>query len=305
MGAQFDAERLDLLVSLLAPERRTRVVEIGANPINDNPYADLVASGHGEAWGFEADPRAFERLRGSAAARFLPHAIGRGGPAKLHVTRMPSLTSLLRPSAETARFFGRFSRPGTVEAEIAVETRRLDDLGEVPGFDLMKIDVQGGEMQVFEGAAEKLRGAVAVISEVAFVPLYEDQPLLDAQMHALRELGYDLHKFLFLKGFSLRGGIASRLEKKAHGNQLLDGDAVFIRSLRRPDAVSDEQLKQLAILCDAVLESFDVAVRCLDLLIGRGVVEAAAAHDYVDLLPDLSDRARPVRTAGGDPAPVT
>ena len=37
MGAQFNAERFDILVALLAPERRTRVVEVGANPINENP----------------------------------------------------------------------------------------------------------------------------------------------------------------------------------------------------------------------------------------------------------------------------
>lgn len=288
MLAEFDRSRFDLLVSLLAPARKTRVVEVGANPINENPYAALLTTGQAEVWGFEPDPRAFARLTPGPNETYLPHALGAGGPATLHVTRAASLTSLLRPSAATAEFFQRFASPGTVEEEIPIETRRLDAIDEVPGFDLMKIDVQGGECQVYAGAAEKLKSALCVISEVAFVPLYEDQPLLDAQMRELRAYGFDLHKFLFLKGFSLRGGMATRLRKNGHANQLLDGDAVFLRSLRRPDALSDEQLKHMAILCDAVIGSFDVAVRCLDVLLARGAIDADAAETYVSALPDLA-----------------
>jgi FkbM family methyltransferase len=270
---------------LLAPARRTRVVEGGANPINENPYAGLLAAGHCEVWGFEPEPRAFARLAQSETETYLPYAIGKGGPATLHVTKAASLTSLLRPSGETAAYFQRFASPGTVIEEIAVETHRLDDLDEVPPFDLMKIDVQGGEMQVFEGAAAKLATALAVITEVAFVPLYEDQPLIDDQMRVLCGHGFDLHKFSFLKGFSLRGGLATTLDKAAHDNQLLDGDAIFLRSLRQPDLIGTEALKHMAILADAVIESFDVAARCLDLLIARDAIDPNAAAAYVARLP--------------------
>lgn len=285
MGKDFDRDRLDALVALLAPARRTRVVEVGANPINDNPYAGLLAAGHCEVWGFEPEPRAFARLTQTAHETYLPYAIGKGGPATLHVTKAASLTSLLRPDAQTAAFFQRFASPGAVIEEIAVETRRLDDLDDVPPFDLMKIDVQGGELQVFEGAAAKLSTALAVITEVAFVPLYEDQPLVDDQMRVLRGHGFDLHKFTFLKGFSLRGGLATTLDKTAHDNQLLDGDAIFLRSLRQPDLIGTEALKHMAILADAVIESFDVAARCLDLLISRGSIDPDAAAAYVARLP--------------------
>lgn len=293
MGKYFDRDRLDALVALLAPERRTRVVEVGANPINDNPYAGLLAAGHCEVWGFEPEPRAFARLAQTETETYLPYAIGQGGPATLHVTKAASLSSLLRPSAETASFFQRFASPGAVIEEIAVETHRLDDLSDVPAFDLMKIDVQGGELQVFEGAEAKLSSALAVITEVAFVPLYEDQPLIDDQMRVLRGLGFDLHKFTFLKGFSLRGGLATGLEKSAHANQLLDGDAVFLRSLRQPDLLDDEALKHMAILCDSVIESFDVVARCLDLLIARDAIDPVMAATYVAWLPKQAKPAKP------------
>lgn len=285
MGKDFDRDRLDALVALLAPERRTRVVEVGANPINDNPYANLRASGHCEVWGFEPDPRAFAKLTPSDVETYLPYAIGRGGPATLHVTKVASLTSLLRPSAETTTFFQRLASPATVVEEVALETHRLDDLDAVPPFDLLKIDVQGGEVQVFEGAAAKLSSSMAVITEVAFVPLYEDQPLLDDQMRVLRQHGFDFHKFTFLKGLSLRGGLATNLQKNGHSNQLLDGDAVFLRSLRKPDLIDTEALKHMAILADAVIESFDVVARCLDLLMARDAIDADGAAAYVARLP--------------------
>ena len=53
MSRHFVADRALALVELLRPERRTRVVEVGANPINENPYRNLLSLGHSEVWGFE------------------------------------------------------------------------------------------------------------------------------------------------------------------------------------------------------------------------------------------------------------
>ncbi|MBT8474196.1 MAG: FkbM family methyltransferase [Rhodobacteraceae bacterium] len=288
-AAGFDTTRVSRLIEMLPLTRRTRVVDVGANPINGTPpYGNLLAMGGCEVWGFEPEETAFARLTNSETETYLPYAVGDGSEAVLNVTRSISLSSLLTPDARTAAMFQRFSRPGTVERQVPVTTHRLDDLDDVPEFDLLKIDVQGGELQVYSGAARKLETAAAVISEVAFVPLYEDQPLLDAQMAHLRGHGMDFHKFLFTKGFSLRGGVGSLLEKRKHGNQLLDGDAVFIRSLRFPEAQTDEALGHLAVLADAVFESFDVAARCVQLLVDRGRITKRDAESYVRTLPDLA-----------------
>lgn len=289
MGRMFDKTRASTLIDLLAPERRTRVVEVGANPINANPYGDLLAMGGCDVWGFEPEEKAFSRLTPGPRETYLPVAVGDGGDGVLHVCRSVSLSSLLSPDSETAAFFQRLAKPSTVEREVPVKTVRLDDLDDIPDFDLLKIDVQGAEMMVYSGACEKLSRVGAVISEVAFVPLYVDQPLLDAQMVYLRDLGFDLHKFLFLKALSLRGGMNTRLRKTGHANQLLDGDAVFLRSLRQPDLIGDEALKHMAILADTVIESFDVAVRCLDVLVARGAVNEDAARAYVAMVPDLDN----------------
>ena len=58
-----------------------------------------------------------------------------------------------------------------------VSTRRLDDLSEIAALDFLKIDVQGSELSVFNGARRHLERAVAVHTEVCFLPLYKNQPL--------------------------------------------------------------------------------------------------------------------------------
>ncbi|WP_226782368.1 FkbM family methyltransferase [Oceaniglobus trochenteri] len=293
MGRYFDQDRARALIDLLAPARRTRIVEVGANPINENPYGNLLAMGACDVWGFEPEERAFARLKPGPHETYLPVAVGDGTRGTFHVCRSISLSSLLRPDARTTAFFQRLNGPTTVEREVPVDTVRLDDLDEIPPFDLLKIDVQGGELQVYDGARARLSTVAAVITEVAFVPLYEDQPLLDSQMARLRESGLDLHKFLFLKSFSLRGGLNTGLNKQGHANQLLDGDAVFLRSLRRPEAIGDETLKHMAILADTVFESFDIALRCVEHLVEREQADGAAAARYAAMLPDQAKSPAP------------
>ena len=286
--AGFVRERVDDLIACVSPARPTRVVEVGANPINDNPYGNLRDMGACEVWGFEPDPRAYARLTSKPNETYLPLAVGDGTARNLHVTRMPSLTSLLEPEPRTSAYLQRMSRPMTVEDTVEFDTVALDQLDAPDAFDLLKIDVQGGEGIVYKGAAEHLDRAAAVITEVAFLPLYRDQPLLDEQMRVLRGHGLLMHKFLHLKGLSLRGGLNSRLHKRRHRNQLVDGDAVFVRDLGDPDDIPTETIKHLAILADAVFESFDLTVRCLDLLIERDAIDKSAAEAYVARLPDLA-----------------
>ncbi len=87
------------------------------------------------------------------------------------------MTSLLEPNPAVLGLFHGFTQWATVTSELPVTTRRLDDLSEIAALDFLKIDVQGSELSVFNGARERLKRAVAVHTEVCFLPLYKDQPL--------------------------------------------------------------------------------------------------------------------------------
>jgi FkbM family methyltransferase len=298
MSRRFNRKRIETLIEVLAPERLTRIVDVGANPVNASPYRKLLAAGLCDVWGFEPDARSFSGLAQTEHETYLNHAAGDGRRGTLHLTKGPALTSLFEPDPAVVDLFQRFGDVLAVERKIEVETKALDQMAELPNFDLLKIDVQGAEVMVYEGARAHLDRAVAVIAEVGFIPIYKGQPLLDAQMALLRDRGMDLHKFMFAKPVALRGGLAAKLDQRKHANQLLDGDAVFLRSLRSPLDLDDEQIKHMAILADAVFESYDVAVRCLDLLIDRGVVVRRAAKGYVGQLPDLAGAERTPSVAG-------
>ncbi len=280
-------ERAVFLAELLAPERLTRIVDIGANPLDTPPYAALRAHGLCEIWGFEPQEAAFAKLMADKRENetYLPYAIGSGRKESLYLCKGDGFTSLLRPNADFMKLMGKWPGMMRVEKVVPVETRRLDDIDEIPEFDLLKIDVQGSESAIFSHGKAKLASAVAVISEVAMIPLYEGQPLLDVQMRELGSQGFWFHKFIFLKSYMVGGEAVAQLRPRRNKNQAVDGDAVFLRDLMRLEDSPNERLKHLAILADSVFERPDLAVLALELLTAREVIGRADVARYIDLLP--------------------
>jgi FkbM family methyltransferase len=295
MATGFNKKRARALVAMLSPARLTRIVDVGANPIEANPYEGLLKSGLCEVWGFEPQEDAFARLTEMAGPHehYVQAAVGDGSEGMLHVCRGQGYTSLLPPNRNTIDTLKRFAHGMTILQTVPMKTRRLDDIGEVPEFDLLKIDVQGSEVAVFENARARLAQATVVISEVAVIPLYEGQPLLDDQMRCLRSMGYSLHKLMFMRSIKLGAPMFDRLPKRHYKTQMSDGDAVFVRGLLEPDTLTDENLKHLAILADAVFESQDLATFFMLELVSRGVIGEAEVHSYIDQLPNTTPQVEP------------
>lgn len=71
--------------------------------------------------------------------------------------------------------------------------RRLDDMKErlsFGEFDLLKLDVQGYELEVQRGAETSLRSTQAILAEVNLIDIHKDVPLLPEFVHWLRERGF-------------------------------------------------------------------------------------------------------------------
>ncbi|WP_431858436.1 FkbM family methyltransferase [Azospirillum sp.] len=272
----------------LAP--RLRVVDIGANPINEvPPYMPLLRAGLAEVVGFEPNPEALAELNAKKGPneRYLPFAVGDGGRHVLRVCAASGMTSLLPPDAELLGYFHGFPHWGRVLSEVAVDTVRLDDLEEVGAIDYLKIDIQGGELMVFENATETLRGCLAIHTEVEFLPLYAGQPLFAEVDQFMRRHGFVLHTLLPLEkrtvaplsggegpdlgpAFKTTHAEAVRLLENAFGgnphaglNQVLWTDAVFVRDFTRLALLDTEQLAKYALLLHDVYRSYDLALRAL------------------------------------------
>lgn len=190
------------LVNLLQPLRSTHVVDVGANPIDgDPPYKPMLSQGLCEVTGFEPQAQALAELnlRKGPHETYLPYALGRGGAAELHICHYSGWTSLLKPRAAALEVFPQFQRNATVESVVALQTQRLDDVAELPAFDMLKIDVQGAELEVFESGRERLKHAVVIQTEISFIALYEQQPTFGAIDQVLRGMGFVPHCFAHIK----------------------------------------------------------------------------------------------------------
>jgi FkbM family methyltransferase len=270
------------IVEFLRPLRLTAVVDIGANPIDgEPPYKGLLQKRGCRLTGFEPQAEALAILNAqkSDLETYLPNVIGDGKPAVLHICRSPGMTSLYKPAIRMLHHFRGFLEWGTVVKVIAVSTTRLDDVIAEDALDFLKIDIQGGELTAIENGTRCLARAVVVQAEVSFVPLYEDQPTFAEIDRSLRKLGLIPHALIAIN----RRMIAPMFDAQnpyAALNQLLEADVVYVRDFTRPDLMTDEQLKHLAIIAHHCYKSFDLTVNCLHHLRQRGAITGEIMEQY-------------------------
>lgn len=276
-----------LLLDALPLPRRTRVVDVGANPFEDEaPYARLLAMGGCDVVGFEPQPAAFAALKARTSDRetYFPFAVGDGSDRDLRLYRGHGFASVFDPYLPGTRLMP-LRGWHEIARKIPFTTVTLDAAPDVGPFDLLKIDIQGGELDVFRGGRTALKEAVAVITEVRFFRLYEGEPMLGAVDQELRAQGFELHKFQHTKGRALHNSQIDRLRHHRLRDQLLDGDAIYVRDITRPERMSDAQVAHLALLAASVIGSPTLALVCLDELVGRGSVEGSLPARYADSLP--------------------
>lgn len=276
-----------LLLSELALPRPTTVLDVGANPINDCPYAPLLAAGGCHVIGFEPQKEAFDALQAGKGPHetYHPHAVGDGNTHTLHIYSGSGFTSLFPPHLPATRVMGG-RRWAKVIERVPMQTVALDAMPDLAPFDLLKIDIQGGEAMVFDHARRAMAETVAVIVELRYLQLYEGEPMLCGVDESLRKQGFMLHKFLFNKSKPMPNSQAARLNRRRTADQLIDGDAVYLRHPGRIDSYSNAQLMHLAILAASVFHSHSTALYALDELVQRGAADADLPECYVDLLPD-------------------
>ena len=286
----LDLPKTKLPVALLLRElpltRRPKVVDIGANPMAaDAAHKPLLDLGACDVVGFEPQPVAFAELAKIKSDRetYLPYAVGDGQKRVLRVYQDHGMTSFLPAHEAGQKAIAMRPWSGLLE-EIEFDTKRLDEAG-LGDFDLLKIDVQGAENEVLAHAAKALAAATVVIVELRFFRLYEGEPMMGGVDTRLREMGFELHKLLFTKTRSFRNSQNARLKHRFFRDQLIDGDAVYIRDLAKVDSLTDNQLINLSILASAVFESHSLTLFCLDHLAARGVIAANMPAAYVDALP--------------------
>jgi FkbM family methyltransferase len=201
------------------------VIDVGANI---GQYAGRLREWgwRGPIVSFEPLPEAHARLTEAAAGdagwTVAPRmALGAAeGRAMLEVSAESDMSSLL-PQNE---LLGRISPSSLVTGRVEVPVARLDRVGLLGRSDwrrlFLKLDVQGFEPAVIEGAGGLWPRIHGIQIELAVLPVYEGELGWQAMLARLSDLGFEPH--LFIPGYFSRS-LA----------RLVQMDGVF---LRRPEA---------------------------------------------------------------------
>ena len=134
------------------------------------------------------------------------------GTLDMQVASFSDASSLLEIATATREHFGI-----TKEREEQVSVVPLDlyiSETDLPFPDLIKLDIQGYELEALRGSENCLRHAKFLICELSFIEFYRRQALFDDVVSFLRQAGFHLHAF----------GVNTPL-----GQRLLQTDALFAK----------------------------------------------------------------------------
>lgn len=248
------------LLDFFPEDFQITILDIGAAYVEEPEYQSLVDAGRARIIGFEPNLEECDLLNRKYGTphRFFPSFIGDGQPAVFHETNCAVTGSLFEPNTPLLEKFQNLAEMVTPIAKHHINTTRLDDIENIDDIDLIKIDIQGSELAVFQGAPRLLSKALIIQTEVAFVELYKKQPMFsDVDAH-LRHHGFQFHTF---------HGIGSRCFKPLIFNneintglrQALWSDALYVRDWMSLETLSECKLQKYAVLAHDLLKSFDLA----------------------------------------------
>jgi len=263
--------RLDKLCKLaqsVDPKLSFTLFEIGAVPVNGQPepfHALLNYFPDSKIIAFEVDKDLCDKLNQqvSDSIRFYPVALGQHNEeCDFYETNHPMCCSLYKPNEHLLNYYHNLD-VAKLKTKGRITTTRLDDFtheNNIRDADFIKIDIQGAELDVFKAGSNTLADVVCIVSEVEFIPLYENQPLFGDVCEYLIEQDFMFHKFLNLSGRTIKPVLMKNNENFA--SQHMWSDAVFIHDITKLDKLAPEKLLKLSILA-FIYNSPDVCYHCL------------------------------------------
>ena len=240
------------------------IIEIGALQIDSKkePFYELLEYfPSSRIYGFEIEKEVCDKMNLESLKQitYYPYALGKTNEKrKLYITQHPMCSSLYRPNEDLNKLYNNLEVTKLIK-ESEIETISLDFFAEkyeVIDIDFIKIDVQGSELDIFQGAAKSLQNVLQIVCEVEFIPLYENQPLFGDVCNLLKKNDLIFNKFLGLAGRSLKPIMLNNNPNLA--SQHMWSDAIFIKDIQKLENTSDEKLIKLSLLA-CVYNSYDLS----------------------------------------------
>lgn len=197
------------------------ILDVGANV---GQFAAITRSAGfgGRIHSFEPMPDAFARLalRAGRDQMWTAHnkAVGsEPGALRLNIAANSFSSSVLDMEPAHLEAAPESAYISQINVETTTVAHVLAATDTDPASTLLKVDTQGYEKPVLEGAGTHLAEFAALQLEMSFVPLYDGQVLFDDLRAYVESAGFEL--------FSLQPGIAAK------DGRLLQADGLFVRTI--------------------------------------------------------------------------
>ena len=200
-------------------------------------------------FGFDPDDEECQRLNArysSPNITAVPIALGNNnGEKTLYLTSNPACSSVYQPDPWLNSNYAAFHCQ-IETGKTTIRVRRLDDWAKENGLDVidyMKVDTQGSDFDVLQGAGDLLTHMRCVQVEVMFNPMYLGQPLFADIDAFLRSKGFVLWRFSEVTHYSKNKNAASPINTDmikhddwntqttlVYAGQIFWGNAYFINT---------------------------------------------------------------------------
>jgi len=239
--------------------------------------------------GFEPDAEECRKLNEKSEDNhiYFPFALyDRDGMVDINIMQNLACSSVYVPNSLLIQRFP-IADDYKVTNRSRIECHRIDEilkLNNIQNVDFLKVDTQGSEMRILEGAKETLKSYVFGIDiELEFLPLYKQQPLFSDVDEYLREYGFVL--------FDLN---LARLKRKEYTKVYSKGQVLWAHAVYFKDFLSDKNWGpdsyfcfEKAIKSIAIVELYgfpDFALELLDFYKNKRIIDPGIYKDIKDIL---------------------
>lgn len=222
LGTSFPSNPFDAQCQLIKNLNKTdiSILDVGANKGQTaRRYRSQFPTA--EIYCFEPFPDSIAELEkqffDDRKIHIVPKAVAQEkGTATFYVNEFDATNSLLPRPTSDRRYYPKSAGPkNTIEVDVI----NLDEFlrtSNISMVDILKFDIQGGELNALHGAESLLRaGSTSLIyTEIMFTPHYENSPLFHDIWSFLSKFGYSLFDIYELQ--------------RAINGQIRFGDAIFV-----------------------------------------------------------------------------
>tara|TARA_A100001011_G_scaffold331900_1_gene358632 strand:+ start:140 stop:1111 length:972 start_codon:yes stop_codon:yes gene_type:complete len=219
---KFKSKKINRILRLLLQDQLLTLVDIGAADVIQPRWLNIC--GLINYIGFEPDKRSYDELLNTKNAchsyKIFNYALwSESTDLKINLLKKPLVSSHFEPNTKIIENFPNKERFDLVSVK-RFSAVKLDDL-KIENPDFIKIDVQGGELEIIKGANYSLNNCIGLEVEVEFTHIYKNQPLFGNICEYLNNCG-----FIFIDFTSLVRWERNKLD--GYG-QLIFGDALFLK----------------------------------------------------------------------------